>query len=62
VASGSQYLVTHNIRDFQWIGELGVTPMEQSPALNDMDIITEYYECLMPGITKLLIERFAVTH
>lgn len=27
VASGSQYLVTHNIRDFQRIGELGVTPI-----------------------------------
>ena len=30
VASNSQYLVTHNIRDFQRIGELGVTPI--SPA------------------------------
>lgn len=27
VASGSQYLVTHNIRDFQRIGELGVVPV-----------------------------------
>lgn len=27
VASNSQYLVTHNIRDFQRIGELGVTPI-----------------------------------
>ena len=27
VASSSQYLVTHNIRDFQRIGELGVTPI-----------------------------------
>ncbi len=27
VASGSQYLVTHNIRDFQRIGELGVAPI-----------------------------------
>ena len=27
VASNSPYLVTHNIRDFQRIGELGVTPI-----------------------------------
>lgn len=27
VASGSQYLVTHNIRDFRRIGELGVAPI-----------------------------------
>ena len=27
VASGSQYLVTHNIHDFQRVGELGVTPI-----------------------------------
>ncbi|NLY26908.1 MAG: putative toxin-antitoxin system toxin component, PIN family [Alcaligenaceae bacterium] len=27
VASSSQYLVTHNIRDFHRIGELGVTPV-----------------------------------
>ncbi len=27
VASGSQYLVTHNVKDFQRIAELGVTPL-----------------------------------
>lgn len=27
VASGSQYLITHNIRDFQRISELGVIPI-----------------------------------
>jgi hypothetical protein len=27
VASNSQYLVTHNIQDFQRIVELGVTPI-----------------------------------
>jgi len=26
-ASGSEYLVTHNIRDFQRIGQLGITPI-----------------------------------
>jgi len=33
-ASGSQYLVTHNIRDFQRIGELGITPMTPASFLS----------------------------
>lgn len=35
---------------------------EQSPALRDMDIIVESHECLIPGITQLLIDRFQDTH
>ena len=33
-----------------------------SPALKGMDIIVESHECLIPGITQLLIERFKDTH
>lgn len=33
-----------------------------SPALTGMDIIVESHECLIPGITKTLIERFENTH
>jgi len=33
-ASGSQYLVTHNMRDFQRIGELGITPMTPASFLS----------------------------
>lgn len=34
----------------------------QAPALAGMDLIVESHECLIPGITKLLIERFSATH
>jgi hypothetical protein len=33
-----------------------------APALAGMDIIVESHECLVPGITALLIERFTPTH
>jgi hypothetical protein len=33
-----------------------------SPALKGMDIIVESHECLIPGITQLLIDRFKDTH
>lgn len=33
-----------------------------SPALRSMDIIAESHECLIPGVTALLMERFKVTH
>ena len=33
-----------------------------SPALVGMDLIVESHECLIPGITKLLTDRFAPTH
>jgi 2-polyprenyl-3-methyl-5-hydroxy-6-metoxy-1,4-benzoquinol methylase len=32
------------------------------PALQSMDIIVESHECLIPGITQLLIDRFKATH
>ena len=31
-------------------------------ALTGMDLIVESHECLIPGITKLLIDRFSATH
>lgn len=34
----------------------------KAPALAGMDLIVESHECLVPGITKLLIERFSATH
>jgi hypothetical protein len=33
-----------------------------APALKGMDIIVESHECLIPGITKLLIDRFKDSH
>ena len=35
---------------------------EIAPALKGMDIIVESHECLIPGITQLLIDRFKDTH
>ncbi len=34
----------------------------KAPALEGMDLIVESHECLVPGITKQLIERFSPTH
>lgn len=34
----------------------------KAPALTGMDLIVESHECLIAGITQLLIERFAATH
>lgn len=33
-----------------------------APALKGMDIIVESHECLIPGITQLLIDRFKESH
>ncbi len=33
-----------------------------SPALAGMDLIVESHECLQPGITQTLIDRFQTTH
>ena len=33
-----------------------------SPALAGMDVIVESHECLIPGITQRLLNRFAATH
>ncbi len=35
---------------------------EAAPALKGMDIILESHECLVPGISQLLIGRFSATH
>ena len=35
---------------------------QASPALRGMDIIVESHECLISGITQLLIDRFKATH
>jgi hypothetical protein len=35
---------------------------DASPALKGMDIIVESHECLIQGITQLLIDRFKATH
>lgn len=35
---------------------------EAAPALKDMDIIVESHECLIPGITQMLITRFEKSH
>jgi hypothetical protein len=33
-----------------------------APALRDMDMIVESHECLVPGVTALLQQRFAASH
>jgi hypothetical protein len=33
-----------------------------APELSRLDIIVESHECLVPGVTELLIERFSATH
>jgi SAM-dependent methyltransferase len=33
-----------------------------APALQGMDIIVESHECLVPGVTALLVDRFSATH
>ena len=35
---------------------------EVAPALKGMDLIVESHECLIPGMTQTLIERFKETH
>lgn len=35
---------------------------QAAPALAGMDLIVESHECLVPGVTKLLIDRFSATH
>jgi hypothetical protein len=34
----------------------------KAPALTGMDLIVESHECLIPGITQTLINRFSATH
>ena len=43
-------------------GERDLLNQEVAPALKGMDMIVESHECMVPGITKLLIDRFSATH
>jgi hypothetical protein len=36
--------------------------MQSSPHLKTMDIIVESHECLVNGVTQMLIDRFNTTH
>ena len=43
-------------------GERELLNPEISPALKNMDLIVESHECLLPGITQALIDRFVESH
>lgn len=43
-------------------GERDLLDPLAAPALAGMDLIVESHECLIPGITRLLTDRFAATH
>lgn len=43
-------------------GEDALLDPTKAPALAGMDMIVESHECLVPGITKRLIDRFSATH
>lgn len=43
-------------------GERALLDPELAPALRGMDLIVESHECLAPGITQLLIDRFLASH
>lgn len=43
-------------------GEADLLDPAKAPALKGMDLIVESHECLVPGITKQLIERFTSSH
>ena len=43
-------------------GERDLLNPEISLALKNMDLIVESHECLLPGITQVLIDRFAKSH
>jgi hypothetical protein len=43
-------------------GERDLLNPEIAPALRGMDLIVESHECLVPGITQTLIERFQRSH
>lgn len=43
-------------------GEKSLLDPAMAPALTTMDLIVESHECLIPGITRQLIDRFSPTH
>ena len=42
--------------------ELQLLDPQMAPALQHMDLIVESHDCLTPGITQRLVERFKLTH
>ncbi len=56
--SGQRALVLCDIEG----GERDLLDPAKSPALATMDLIVESHECLIPGITQTLIERFRASH
>lgn len=43
-------------------GEKDLLDPEKAPALKGMDLIVESHDCLLPGITQTLIDRFQASH
>jgi hypothetical protein len=56
--SGQRVLVLCDIEG----GERDLLDPVKSPALANMDLIVESHECLIPGVTRLLLDRFTPTH
>jgi hypothetical protein len=56
--SGQRVLVLCDIEG----AELQLLDPKMAPALTHMDLIVESHDCLKPGITQLLIDRFKSTH
>lgn len=56
--AGQEVLVLCDIEG----AERDLLDLDVAPALAGMDVIVESHECLIPGITRLLIERFSATH
>jgi len=56
--SGQKVLVMCDIEG----AERELLDPQASPALKGMDIIVESHECLIPGVTHLLIDRFKDSH
>ena len=56
--SGQRVLVLCDIEG----AELELLNPQRAPALAGMDLIVESHECLVPGITQTLVDRFRPTH
>lgn len=54
----SETLVVCDIEGFEEV----LLDIDQAPLLKNMDMVVESHECLKPGITRLLIDRFSPTH
>ena len=42
--------------------ESEILDLSNYPTLNNIDILVESHECIKPGITKELLNRFSSTH